>query len=230
KLLYTNYRYTFFPLPILVISFGFHNMIPPITHYLKGDIKRVKQSILLGSLLTLSIYLLWLFITLGSIPVDGKLGIMAAHKEGFDAARALSLLYPQTITATSILAFTAILTSFLAQAASVVHFYCDGLSIKKKSGTPFWILLLTLLPPLLIASIGPEIFYKALDFGGMVAVVLFGIFPILMVYKGRYIEKRESSYRLFGGKWTLAFLALFSLFILLNRALHHLGIEMFTTP
>lgn len=230
RLLYTNYKYTFFPLPILVISFGFHNMIPTITHYLKGDIKRVRKSILLGSIFTLSIYLLWIFISLGSIPVTGDMSITFAHKKGMDAARALSLLYPRTLTATSILAFAAILTSFLAQAASVVHFYCDGLQIKNKEKAPILILLLTLLPPLIIAGTKPDIFYDALEFGGMIAVILFGIFPVMMVYKGRYLEKRKSNYQLFGGKITLFILAIFSLFILCSRALHHLGIEIFTLP
>jgi tyrosine-specific transport protein len=230
RLLYTNYKYTFFPLPILVISFGFHNMIPTITNYLKGDIKRVRQSILYGSILTLSIYLVWIFITLGSIPVAGDVSIEASHRAGFDAAKTLALLYPKVITATSILAFTAILTSFLAQATSVTHFYCDGLKIEDQKHPPFGILLLTLIPPLIIAGTYPDIFYKALDFGGMIAVVLFGIFPVMMVYKGRYIEKRKSSYKLFGGKYTLFFLALFSTFILLNRILHHLGFEVFLTP
>ncbi|MCH9617287.1 MAG: Tyrosine-specific transport protein [Chlamydiia bacterium] len=230
RLLYTNYKYTFFPLPILVISFGFHNMIPTITNYLKGDIKRVKQSILFGSILTLSIYLVWIFIALGSIPVSGNISIEASHLSGLDAAKTLALLYPRVITATSILAFTAILTSFLAQATSVTHFYCDGLKINDRKHPPFGILLLTLIPPLIIASTYPAIFYKALDFGGMIAVVLFGIFPVMMAYKGRYIEKRESPYQLFGGKYILFFLALFSSFILLNRILHHLGFEIFLTP
>ena len=230
RLLYTDYKYTFFPLPILVVSFGFHNMIPTITDYLDGDITRIKKSIIYGSLFTLSIYLIWIFITLGSIPVTGVVSITAAHIKGFDAAKTLSMLYPSVLTATSILAFTAILTSFLAQAASVTHFYCDGLNLSDKKNTPFGILLLTLIPPLVIAGTYPAIFYKALDFGGMIAVVLFGIFPVMMVYKGRYIEKRKSLYRLFGGKISLFCLAIFSLFILLNRILHHLGFDIFLTP
>lgn len=230
RLIYTDYKYTFFPLPILVISFGFHNMIPTITNYLKGDIKRVKQSILIGSIFTLFIYLIWIFITLGSIPVSGSISIQDSYTAGYDAAKTLALLYPKAITPTSILAFTAILTSFLAQAMSVTHFYCDGLKLNDTNNPPFGILLLTLIPPLVIATTYPAIFYKALDFGGMIAVILFGIFPVMMAYKGRYIEKRESSYQLFGGKYLLFFLALFSCFILLNRILHHLGFEIFLTP
>ena len=229
-LLYTDLKYTFFPLPILIISFGFHNMIPTITHYMKGNIKRVRQSIFLGSLLTLSIYLIWMIITLGSIPVVGDISISASNKDGIDAAQTLNLLYPSISIPASLLAFSAILTSFLAQSISVAHFFCDGLKINDRKGTPFGVVLLTLIPPLLIAQWHPEIFYKALSFGGIVAVVLFGIFPVMMIYKGRYIEKRDSKYKLFGGKLMLFLIATFSLFIIFSRVLHHIGIEIFPIP
>lgn len=230
NLFYSDLTYTFFPLPILVISFGFHNMIPTITHYMKGDISRVKSSILLGSMITLGVYLLWMLITLGSLPVAGVVSITESFKKGFDAAKAMDMLYPSIATPASLLAFSAILTSFLAQAISVAHFFCDGLKFEDKHHTPISIVLLTLVPPLLIAQWHPEIFYKALNFGGMIAVILFGIFPVLMVYKGRYIENRASLHRVFGGKVLLLILFCFSLFILLTRFFHHLGVEIFPTP
>ncbi len=230
NLLYSNPKYMLFPLPILIISFGFHNMIPPIFHYLEGDVRRVRQSIILGSAITLSIYLLWLIITLGSLPLIGNNSITGSFKNGFDAAKTLQQIYPSVGVAASLLAFSAILTSFLAQSISVAHFLCDGLKLKKRNSAPFGIVLLTFLPPLLIAWTYPSIFYKALSFGGIVAVILFGLFPVMMVYKGRYIEKRSSSYKLFGGRITLLLLFTFSLLIILYRCFHHLGFEFFPIP
>ncbi|MCH9621142.1 MAG: Tyrosine-specific transport protein [Chlamydiia bacterium] len=228
--LYTDLKYTFFPLPILIISFGFHNMIPTITHYMKGDITRVRHSILLGSIITLSIYILWIFVTLGSLPINGDGGIAFSYRNGLDAAAALNLLYPSIATPASLLAFAAILTSFLAQSISITHFFCDGLKLNDRIRPPIGIILLTLIPPLVVAQWHPEIFYKALSFGGIIAVILFGLFPVMMVYKGRYLENRESSYKLFGGKVTLLFLFSFSLFIVISRLLHHHGIEIFPIP
>jgi len=229
-LLHTDLKYTFFPLPILIISFGFHNMIPTITHYMQGDIKRVKASIIIGSLLTLGVYLIWMVITLGSLEVGGEGGILYSYKNGYDAAKAMDLSFPAIGVPASILAFAAILTSFLAQSISVTHFFCDGFQINDRIRPPFWIVLMTLVPPLVIAQWHPAIFYKALSFGGIIAVVLFGIFPVLMVYKGRYIENRESNYRLFGGKLMLLLLFLFSSFIIITRIFHHTGVEIFPKP
>ncbi len=230
NLTYTNLYYTFFPLPILVVSFGFHNMIPTITNYLSGDIARVKQSIFLGSLMTLTIYLLWIFITLGSIPVSGDISVKSSYLSGFDAAKTMEMIYPGLKMAASTLAFSAILTSFLAQSISVAHFLSDGFKIKSYRRTPIGIILLTFIPPLIIAQTYPSIFFKALNFGGIIAVILFGIFPVFMVYKGRYLEKRKSTYQLFGGKWALLVITLFSLFIITSQILHHMGIEIFPLP
>jgi len=230
NLAYTNIYYTFFPLPILIISFGFHNMIPTITNYLSGDIARVKRSIFLGSLMTLTIYLLWLFITLGSIPISGDISVNSSYFKGFDAAKTMEMIYPGLKIAASTLAFSAILTSFLAQSISVAHFLSDGFKIKSHRKTPIWIILLTFIPPLIIAQTYPSIFFKALNFGGIIAVILFGIFPVFMVYKGRYLENRVSAYQLFGGKWSLLTIAIFSLFIIASQILHHMGIEIFPLP
>jgi len=69
KLEYIDFKYMAFSLPILVISFGFHNMIPTLIDYLGGDIKRVKKSIISGALFALVIYLFWQVIVLGTLPI-----------------------------------------------------------------------------------------------------------------------------------------------------------------
>ena len=141
-----------------------------------------------------------------------------------------SISYPSIQVPSSVLAFSAILTSFLAQSMSVAHFFCDGLKINTKKKAPLGIIFLTFLPPLIIAQTYPSIFYKALSFGGIIAVILFGIFPVMMVYKGRYIDKRKSPYKLFGGKLSLFILTIFSIFIILYNILHHMGLEIFPIP
>src|SRR5207237_9108704 len=59
-----------FSLPILVVSFGFQNMIPGLTSYFHGDLKKVRWTILGGSLSTLLVYLVWSILVLGVVPQD----------------------------------------------------------------------------------------------------------------------------------------------------------------
>lgn len=209
-------EYVLFALPILVISFGFHNMIPSLTDYMKGDIKRTRLSIIFGGLFALVLYLIWQIIVLGIVPFGGEKGILANLQQGQEASQAIMGVLGSSWASyfATFLAFFAILTSFLAQALSLSHFLADGLKVSYKRHEEAWLVVLTLLPPLFLAILYPNIFLKALNFaGGICAVILFGIMPVLMVWKGRYKQKIESSYQVFGGKFLLVTLFVIALFV-----------------
>ena len=211
-------QYTVYALPILVISFGFHNMIPSLTHYLDNNIKRVRASIIFGGIFALVIYLIWQIIVLGIIPFGGPSGILENYESGNEATQALiGLLDTNWVSYfATLLGFFAILTSFLAQSLSLSHFLGDGLNVDYKKHEEFWLVVLTLVPPLILAFAYPGIFLKALNFaGGICAVILFGIMPVMMVWKGRYKEKIKTPYRVFGGKALLVTLFLIAVFITL---------------
>jgi len=209
-------KYAVFALPILVISFGFHNMIPSLMDYLGGDTKRVRRAILLGGLFALTIYLIWQVLVLGILPLEGESGILATVRGGGEAAQAIiGVLGASSVSyAITFLAFFAILTSFLAQALGLSHFLADGFGVSYKKKEEFWLVVFTLVPPLFLAILYPNVFLKALNFaGGICAVILFGIMPVLMVWKGRKKKGSESPYRVFGGKPLLVTLFLIALFV-----------------
>lgn len=218
---------TLFSLPILIISFGFHNMIPTLTNYMKGDIKRVKKAILIGGLLAFTIYLIWEILVLGIVPLTGPNGLIETLQLDKEGSQALSGILPfKSISLFAQgLAFFAILTSFLAQALSLVHFLADGLQISHKKKENFYLCLLALLPPLALSLSYPKLFFKALDFaGGICAVTLFGVLPVLIVWIGRKQHKSSPTYTLFGGNILLFFVCLFSLFIFCFELLTLLGV------
>ncbi len=202
-------------LPILVISFGFHNVIPSLMEYMGRDAKRVRLSILLGSTGTLLIYLIWQIIVLGIVPLEGPFGIAESLKTGREASQAISGILGSTWMSHFAIsfAFFAILTSFLAQTLSLTHFWADGLQLGYQTKENFWLCFLSLLPPLLFSIFYPQIFFKALNFaGGICAVTLFGILPVLMVWKGR-TKHSLSSYQCKGGRPLLLAIFLFAIFI-----------------
>lgn len=209
---------SFFSIPILIISFGFHNMIPSLTSYLGGDSKRVRKAILGGSLFAFFIYLVWEILVLGIVPFAGPGGLLETYHMDREGSQALSLFlqsaWPQLFAQG--LAFVAILTSFLAQALSLVHFLSDGFKISYKKKENAYLCCLALLPPLALSIISPNLFFKALNFaGGICAVSLFGVLPVLMVWIGRYKKGISSSYRVFGGKAMLVAVLVFALAIFL---------------
>lgn len=215
-LLHSAPSYLFFALPVLVVSFGYHNMIPTLTAYMKGDLKRVRLTILYGSLLTLLIYLVWEIIVIGIVPIEGEFGIFNSYRNGREGAQALVGVLGSSAIGffAQGFAFFAILTSFLAQALSLVHFLADGFHLKHEKQENIWVCLAALFPPLFFALIQPQLFLKALSFGGGIAAILFGIVPVLMAWRGRYYQKMAAhGYQLWGGKSMLILIFLFALLV-----------------
>ncbi len=58
-------------LPVFVTSFISHLIIPPIRSYLKSDVKALTRVILIGSVVPLFLYVLWIIGIIGVIPFTG---------------------------------------------------------------------------------------------------------------------------------------------------------------
>ena len=214
RLSYVNMNYMLTALPVLVISFGFHNMVPSIFSYLDRNKKQARLSIILGASFALVIYLLWLIVALGALP---ETVISSSYLQDVDAAEAISRVYKSSglALAARCLAFFAILTSFLAQSLSLAHFLGDSFKIKERKRENPVLICAALLPPLIFSVIYPQIFFKALNFaGGICAVILFGVYPAIMVWRGK--ESR------LGNKPVLISIFCFAIFILIYQILQML--------
>lgn len=204
-------------LPLLVIAFGFHNMIPSLTAYMNGDLKKVRTTIIGGSLMAFAIYLIWEILVLGIVPIEGDNGLLYSLAKDQEASQSVAAIIrsPAVQIFSQGLAFFAILTSFLAQALSLVHFLADGFKISYKKRENIGCSILALLPPLLFSMIYPRLFFKALNFaGGVCATILFGLLPVAMVWVGRYRKATPANYQMSGGKPALAIIFCFALFVL----------------
>lgn len=219
-----TWKYALGALPILIISFGFHNMVPTLAEYCHGDRKKLRLIIFLGSLIPLAIYLIWEAILLGIIPIEGRGGLKDALSEGEAVTLALRELLGRSWVASLADAFSlfAITTSFLAQSLSLVDFLADGLKIKKVGSRRVALVAVALLPAFLFAFVYPGIFIEALNFaGGFSAVILFGAIPAIMVYKLR--KKHQTTPIVFGGNAVLFAILVFSLFIFALQSFQELG-------
>ena len=172
--------------------FGFHNLIPSLTTYFDSRPKPLIWTIIIGSSIPLLIYLLWEWIILGLVPLQE---FKTALDQGEIATEALknAIGASWVVDAAQAFAFFAIVTSFLSVALSFVDFLADGLKIKKTPKGKIILSLLVLAPPFFCALLYPTIFLIALNSaGGFGAVILFGILPALMVWKGRYQQKIDA--------------------------------------
>lgn len=213
---HANWNYLWVSVSIVSTSFGFHIIIPTLSDYLKRDQKQLKKVILIGGFIPLLVYAVWEFLTLGIVPLDGNQGLIQGFQEGLDGATILSnrLGHTKISLIARCFSFFAIITSFLGVSLSLSDFLADGLKIKKTVKGKMLLYILTFIPPLLFTLADPRAFLNALEYAGAFGVVLLlAILPILMVWSGRYIQKRESKYRAPGGKPALIFAFIISLIV-----------------
>ena len=189
---YVNWKKSLFILPPFIVSFGYHNLLPSLSSYLQKDKKKIKIAILAGTLIPFVIYFIWEAVFLGMIPVVGDGGFLEAMEKGTLASQLLrkAVDHPITGLLAELFVFFAIVTSFLAVSLGLVDFLADGLKISSaKKWNRLFLCLLTLTPPLIFGVGNPHLFLKGLQYAGGVGVmVLYGILPVWMVWKGRYVD------------------------------------------
>lgn len=220
---YADWSASYYALPVMIISFGYHNLIPSLTTYLKHDAKKLRTAILIGSSIPLIIYLMWEWLILGIVPIDGQGGFREALRQGDMATRALRNAVGSSwvVDVAEYFAFFAIVTSFLSVALSFVDFLSDGLKIPKDPRGKILLSFLSLAPPFLFSLIYPKIFLIALNFAGAFgAVTLFGVLPACMVWSGRYHEKIPGKSLVGGGKAVLVVVVCISVAVFVLEFLH----------
>lgn len=211
----TEWKLSLIALPIAFTSFAFQGIIPTLVTYLNSDKRALRKAILLGSFIPLVIYVIWQWLILGIVPVEGEYGLKSALDHGDNAIMPLKHFIdnPFLVLIGTGFAFFALLTSFFGVTLGLKDFLADGLKIEKTALGRLRLCLYVFLPPLLFALVYPNVFLIALDWaGGYGSALLLGLLPILMAYKKRYVLNDLRFQELKGGKWVLAALLLFVLF------------------
>lgn len=203
-------------LPAMIISFGYHNLIPSIATYLERNHNALRMAVLIGSAIPLIVYLLWQLLILGVLPPEEE-SLKAILERGEIATQALRRASSASwiIAWGEAFAFFAIITSFLGVALSFVDFLKDGLKLPQIQQGRFLATLCVIIPPFLCAIVYPTAFLTALNYAGSFgAVTLFGILPAAMVWKGRYLQKIQGEQFVPGGKFVLILVILFALAVM----------------
>lgn len=214
-LLQMNWKAILSTIPIMLVCFGYQNLIPTLTYYAKRNVNTLRLAILLGNALPFLVYLLWNFVILGILPEKDLMKI-AGQSDMVTHLLEQTVQSETVLLSVTVFTFFALITPFMGNAMAFVDFMKDGLKIPAKSKYELLVYLLVLVPPTLITLIYPRLFLKALGLvGGFVDVLLFGILPVLIVWIGRYVKKAEGPYRVAGGKLFLGLLFFLSLALLI---------------
>ena len=207
--------------PVLFGAYGYHNLLPSLSTFLKRNVFKLRLAIIGGTLLPFLIYSIWQWMIIGTLTQSE---LIAADQQGIPITQALqeSVGHPMLRLFGELFGFFALVTSFLGVSLSMVDFLADGIKIRNGKSKQLLLCLLILLPPALVAAAYPGIFIEAIGLaGGFGEAILNGLFPIGMVWIGRYVMKLPTNPQVGGGKPVLLLLFLFTLLIMGIEA-HHL--------
>lgn len=171
-------------IPLLFTSFGYHIIIPSLTTYERHNVKKLRLTLLLGSLIPLIVYLLWAFFVMGIVPLSGENSLAQAFIEGSASTKPLIELlhHPAVETAARLFEFFAIVTSFLGVSLSLKDFLKDAFKIKGTKNGRLAACALTFIPPLVFVLMYPRAFLIALQYAGVFVAILLGILPAMMAW------------------------------------------------
>ncbi|KAK4753723.1 hypothetical protein SAY87_001827 [Trapa incisa] len=222
-LLRANFGAVPMSIPVIALSFVYQNVVPVICTNLEGDLSKVRTSIVLGTAIPLALFLVWNAVILGTI-TDIDMG----SDKIIDPLQQLRSSNGAVGPIIEVFSLIAIATSYIGFVLGLSDFLADLLKLpsgqEQNSPLPY---ILTLVPPLILSLLDPEIFFKALDFAGTYGVlVLFGILPAAMSWSDRYSSStNSSSLRLPelvpGGRITLAVLIGGSGFVIISELLEN---------
>lgn len=199
-------------LPVLFTAFTFQVIIPTLMTYMNRNVKKVRLAIILGTSIPLMVYLIWEFLILGIIPAEGPNGLVEAAHKGWNAVRPLKEIIndPIIFKIGRAFAFFTMTTSYIGLSLAYLDFLADGLKVQKKGLKKVALCLAVFVPPTLVGITYPDIFIIALSYaGGFSCAILFGLFPPLMVWVGRYMKGYTLNPLIPGGKLLLFCLMLF---------------------
>jgi tyrosine-specific transport protein len=215
-LAFQNWPVSLLALPVIFTSFSYQGIIPSLTSYMQNHAKMVRKAIWIGTALPFVIYVIWEFLILGIVPIEGEHGLSAAKALGQNAVYPLKhfVQSPWIYAIGQAFAFFALTTSFLGVTLGLLDFLADGLKIKKEGKKKLALCLLVFFPPLIIALSHPDIFISALTYaGGIGCALLLGLMPVIMVWTGRYKKGYGNAHsQIGGGKGFLIALSVFVVF------------------
>jgi tyrosine-specific transport protein len=205
--------------PVVFTSFGYMIIIPTIREYLKSDIRLLKISLWVGGAIPLLIYLVWIFLVFSTIPLQGHAGLQDLLKQdnpGSGLIQAISTYLKQSTLTVIMRIFVlfAIATSSIGSLLGLVDMLSDGTGIKKNIFGRIQLALISLIPPWLASLYFKQIFITALGYAGIFSVILLAVLPALMVWVGRYQKNMPSKFHVFGGRYLLIYVFLFSALII----------------
>ncbi|MGX2017720.1 tryptophan permease [Providencia huashanensis] len=214
--------YALAALPYLLTSFGYHGNVPGLVKYYNKDSRSVVMSLVFGATITVVIYILWQYAIQGNIPRSAFIEI---RESGNNIDALLTQMNISTKNSfisqfLNLFSYMALASSFLGVSLGLFDFIADFFKFKDNQQGRFKSVLVTFVPPTILALIFPNGFIYAIGFAGLAATIWAVIVPALMAKASR-VRYPNNSYKAPGGTFIIVFVILFSV---INAVAHLLSL------
>jgi tyrosine-specific transport protein len=203
---------------VMFVALFYHNIIPVVVTQLEGDVAKIRQSLIIGSVIPLIMFLAWNAVILGSVSPD-----MLKNNTVFDPLQILRAGGAGELLAMLVSIFSefAIITSFIGFVYGLLDLFKDISLITKSITSRLPLYSLVLLPPMSLGTMNPSIFFVALDYTGTLSFSVLGVLiPAVMSWKQHQRLELINSHnqRLFpGGKITLIIMIFLGLALIVKQ-------------
>jgi tyrosine-specific transport protein len=176
--------------PIIFLSLVYQNVVPTVVTKLEGDRTKITTAIIAGTSIPTLMFLAWNAVILGNVAgadlsnISPVAMLQSATGDG-ELLGTLVTAFSSLALITSIIGFTYALRDALTDVLKLPQ---EGPVFDKWKAPIFGAIFV---PPMVLSVADPDIFYKALEFGGAFGVsTLFLVLPSFMVWSQRYGEEQ----------------------------------------
>ncbi|MBN6710023.1 tyrosine transporter [Haemophilus haemoglobinophilus] len=191
-------------IPIFFTSFGFHVIMGSINNYLDADIRKIRLSIIIGTLIPLTAYLLWQLATHGVLSQNQFVSLLKQDPTLNGLVNATSQITGSNFLGEVVRLFSslALITSFLGVAMGIFEGVGDLLKRINLPTNRLVLAPLTFIPPLAFALFYPNGFIAALGYAGILFAFYGLLLPVALAWKARQLHP-NLPYRVAGGNLAL---------------------------
>jgi len=206
--------------PLIIAAFSYQMIIPSLCSYLEYDVRDLKKSIVIGTSIPFLVYLMWLLVIHGVVPLDGAWGLRETFAQGSMITEPLKRHFNNAsiVFVVDVFAFLALSTSYVGLSVALFDFMRDLFKGMGKIYDKNSIVYLSIIPSLVLAIYFPRALLDFLDLtGGFGDALLSCLIPIVIVWIGRYRRQIVSEYQTPGGKYALLLAGGFSVFVFIYQ-------------
>ncbi|MCX7121427.1 MAG: tryptophan/tyrosine permease [Gammaproteobacteria bacterium] len=172
---------------VVICAFGYAIILPSIRDYLGNDKKELTRVVMIGSLIPMILYFVWIAVIQGALSHSALIAMNnSAHTNSSLMTNIAALTHHGLVKSLSVI-FISIcsITGFLGVSLCLMDFLSDGTKIKKQGKNKLALGLFSFLPPTLIVIFDPAIFIRALSYAGICCLYVLIILPIAMYISNR---------------------------------------------